>query len=248
MCNKGSVNGGLHRSAGMVAGPTAASTPAKAQPKTSRIPVRQYSSQQEIHHKVTQPFADISRSVHSVSVGNSSPQVLSSVGGAGSEHYSTSLYHPAGVTMTQKQQQQHPNVMINQHHHPTGIMMTQHHPTGVTVTQQNHSDEVMATQQHNPTGAVFTHQHHPSGVIMTQANGVGHVNSTRLSHDAIPVGNSFDFSSGNKVCTHAHIFNMMTMWHCILWCHTDIITCIMQHIVTLLQTCTITHMVTLLHT
>ena len=192
-----------------MAGPTAASTPAKSQLKTSRIPVRKYSSHQEIRstaHKVTQPFAESSKSLHSVSIGNSSPRVLSSIGGASSEHYSTSLHHPTVVTMTQKQQHHPTVIMTAQHHHHTGVLGTQqHHPLGVMTTQQHHPIGVMTTQQHHPTGVTVTQQHHPTGAIVTQANNVGYVNSTRLSGDTIPVDNSIDVSSGNRnTCTHTH--------------------------------------------
>lgn len=202
-----------------MAGPTAASTPAKSQVKTSRIPVRQYSSQQELHstaHKVTQPFAEGSKSIPSVSVGISSPQLLSSIGAASSEHHNTFLHHPTGVTLMQKQQ--HPTLMMaTQQHYPTGVTMTQqHHPIGVTttqqystgvmamqhlppgvaMTQQNYYPEVITTH-HHPTGVTNTHQYHPTAAVVTQANNVGHINSTKFSHDVTPADNSFDISSGN---------------------------------------------------
>ena len=209
-----------------MAGPTAASTPAKSQLKTSRIPVRQYSSQQEIRstaHKVTQPFAASSKSIPSVSVGTSSPQLVSSIGGASGEHHNTSLHHPTGVTLTQKQQ--HPTVvMATQQHYPTGVTMTQwHHPVGVMTTQpgvmttqhrptgiamtqlQNHFPEMMTTH-HHPTGVMNTHQHRPTAAVVTQTNNVGHINSTKFSHDATPADNSFDISSGNK---RAHVIHML---------------------------------------
>lgn len=197
-----------------MAGPTAASTPAKSQLKTSRIPVRQYlSSHQEIHctTKATQPFADSSRSVHSVSVGTSSPRVLSSIGGASSEHHSTSLHHPTGVTMTQqyhptgvtrtqqRQQQEHlsevtatqqhypTGVTMTQQHHPTIVMTTQQHPTGVMTTQQHHPTSVMTTQQHYPTG-IMMQQHRPTGVTTTQQHYPTSIMMTQQSH---PTGVTF---------------------------------------------------------
>ena len=186
-----------------MAGPTAASTPANSQLKTSRIPVRQYSSQQEFStHKLSQPFTDSNRSVCSVSVGNSSPPLLSSVSGVSSEHRNTSLHHHTGVTLTQRQQR--PTVvMTTQQHHPTGVMRTQqHHPTGVMMTQQQHSTGVLMAQQHHSSEKMTRHQHHHTGVMVTQANSVSHINSTKHNHESVYTDNSPDISSGNNRNTH----------------------------------------------
>ena len=175
-----------------MASPTAASTPAKTRLKTSRIPVRQHTSQQEINHsthKTTQPFTDNSRSIHSVSVGNSSPRVLSSVGGASSEH-GTSWHHPTGVALTQQhptgvttpQQHYTTGVTLAQQHHPTVVLRAQqHHTTGVMRTQQHDPNRVMTTQQYHITGVTMAQQHHPAVIMTTQHDPTG-VMTTQQHH------------------------------------------------------------------
>ena len=191
---------------------------------------------------MTRPFADSSRSVHSVSIGNSSPPLLSSVGGTSSEHRNTSLYHPTGVTLTEHPtvvmttQQHHPTgVMMTQQHHPTGVMMTQqqHHPTGVMTTQQHYPTGVMTTQQHHSAEVMTGHQHHHTGVMITQANGVSHINSTKHNHESIHADHSPDISSGNNTCNaHAYVLSSMLVYN--IMHTTDIMTATFVQMVTVI--------------
>ena len=222
LCCVGSFSTSLQRSSS-VAGPTAASTPAKPQGRGSRIPVRHQLQEPHPFHKATQPIID-SRSVQSASIGYSSPRVPSSVGGA-SEHRSASLPHPTTVT-------QHPlpaGMGMTQHHHPTRVTVTQQHPpSGLTVTQQHgvsvtHSDTLIKKQQqhpmgltvahsntlmktqHQPTmiqyphsmGATMTQQHYPMGVMMTQVNAT-QADSAGHDVDQINYGTFDDENSLNQ--------------------------------------------------
>ena len=144
--------------------------------------------------------------------------MLSSLGGASSEHQNVSLPHPTGVTMTHKQHLT--GIMTSQQHNPTVVVTTQqHHPSRVTMTHEHHPTGVMTTQQHHPTGIITGQQHHSAeammghstGVTVTQANSFGHINSAMLNHGIIPADNSPDISSGNKnTQSHTSIHSMYT--------------------------------------
>jgi len=213
-----------------MAGPTAASTPAKPQGRSSKIPVRHQLQEPQPSCKATQPIVD-SRSVQSASVGYSSPRVPSSVGGA-SDHCSILLHHPTTVT-----QQPLPNgVGDTRQHHPTRVTVAQlHPPSGLTVTQQQHHTGVTATQfnssiktqqvteQHHPTvvgathsntliktqhpylvGAKATEQHHPTRIMMTQVKTTQSDGAGRdqVNYDTFDDENSLNFSTGKWCSLH----------------------------------------------